>query len=62
MKDRWYQHRVMWLVVGLPAAVVIASFVTLYLALRHPDPLVNDRVYKDGLRWEERGGGDGTQP
>jgi hypothetical protein len=27
-----------WLVVGGPAAVVVASFVTLALAIRHPDP------------------------
>jgi hypothetical protein len=27
-----------WLVVGGPAAVVVASFITLALAIRHPDP------------------------
>jgi hypothetical protein len=27
-----------WLVVGGPAAVVVASFVTLALAIRNPDP------------------------
>jgi hypothetical protein len=29
-----------WLVVGGPAAVVLASFVTLYLAISHPDPVL----------------------
>jgi hypothetical protein len=29
----------MWMVVGGPLIVVIASFVTLYLAIRTPDPV-----------------------
>lgn len=29
-----------WLMVGLLAAAVVAGFVTLWLALSHPDPLV----------------------
>lgn len=29
----------MWLVVGGPLVVVVASFVTLYLAIRTPDPV-----------------------
>lgn len=34
----WWRHAMVWLVVGGPAIVVVASFVTLALALRHPDP------------------------
>jgi len=33
-----------WLVAGGPAAVVIASFFTLALAIRHPDPPLDLRV------------------
>lgn len=33
----WRQPMV-WLVAGGPAAVVVASFITLALAIRHPDP------------------------
>jgi hypothetical protein len=33
----------MWLVVGGPAVVVVASFVTLYLAISRPDPVYSDR-------------------
>ncbi len=29
----------MWLVVGGPSVVVVASFITLYLAIRTPDPV-----------------------
>lgn len=33
-----WREPMVWLVVGGPAAVVVASFLTLALALRHPDP------------------------
>ena len=41
----WWKHPLMWLVVGGPAVVVVASFVTLYLAISRPDP-----VYRDAER------------
>jgi uncharacterized protein len=37
----WWRERIMWLVVGGPCAVVLASFVTLGLALRYPDPVID---------------------
>lgn len=36
-KSAWHEPMV-WLVVGGPASVVVASFFTLALALKHPDP------------------------
>ncbi|MBI5717410.1 MAG: hypothetical protein HZC37_06950 [Burkholderiales bacterium] len=36
----WWRIRMLWLVIGGPLAVVIASFATLGLALRHPDPVL----------------------
>ncbi|RTL37485.1 MAG: nitrogen fixation protein FixH [Burkholderiales bacterium] len=36
-KPAWREPMV-WLVVGGPASVVVASFFTLGLALKHPDP------------------------
>lgn len=36
----WWRERMMWLVVGGPGAVVLASFLTLGLALTHPDPVI----------------------
>jgi hypothetical protein len=36
----WWQERMMWLVVGGPAVVVVASFVTLALAIARPDPVM----------------------
>ncbi len=36
----WWRVPMVWLVVGGPAVVVLASFVTLYLAISHPDPVL----------------------
>lgn len=33
-----WREPMVWLVVGGPATVVVASFLTLALAIRHPDP------------------------
>lgn len=36
----WWRVRMLWLVIGGPLAVVVASFVTLALAITHPDPVL----------------------
>jgi hypothetical protein len=36
----WWRLPIVWLVIGGPALVVVASFITLTLALRHPDPVL----------------------
>jgi hypothetical protein len=36
----WWRVPMVWLVIGGPLAVVVASFATLALALRHPDPVL----------------------
>lgn len=38
----WWKYGHMWLVVGGPLIVVIAGFVTLWLAIRTPDPVYSD--------------------
>lgn len=40
-KQVWWRYPMMWLVVGGPVVVVIASILTLTLALRHPDPVLD---------------------
>ncbi|SFC20754.1 hypothetical protein SAMN05216344_11161 [Polaromonas sp. OV174] len=37
----WWKFGHAWLVFGGPAVVVLASFVTLYLAISSPDPVIN---------------------
>ncbi|MDH5541265.1 MAG: nitrogen fixation protein FixH [Rhizobacter sp.] len=36
----WWRYPMMWLVVGGPAAVVVAGFITLWLAVKHVDPVL----------------------
>jgi hypothetical protein len=36
----WWRTPMMWLVIGGPAAVVVASFATLALAILNPDPVI----------------------
>ena len=37
----WWRLPIVWLVIGGPALVVTASFVTLGLAISYPDPVLN---------------------
>lgn len=39
-RQPWWRVPMVWLVIGGPAVVVVASFVTLTLAIRHPDPVL----------------------
>lgn len=45
----WWKFGYVWMVVGGPAIVVVASFVTLYLAITRPDPLVDSDYYRKGI-------------
>jgi hypothetical protein len=36
----WWRHGMVWLVIAGPAAVVIAGFATLAIALASPDPVL----------------------
>ena len=36
----WWRHGMVWLVIGGPAVVVVAGFVTLAIAIAHPDPVI----------------------
>lgn len=37
----WWRLPIVWLVLGGPAIVVVASFITLALAIKHPDPVLS---------------------
>ncbi len=39
----WWRLPIVWMVIGGPAIVVVASFVTLTLAIRNPDPVLQAR-------------------
>jgi len=38
----WWKYGYLWLVIGGPLVVVIASFITLYLVIENPDPVYQD--------------------
>ena len=44
----WYKEPWPWLLFSGPAIVVVAAFVTLYLAASGSSDLVSDDYYKDG--------------
>jgi hypothetical protein len=37
----WWRHGMVWLVIGGPAAVVVAGFATLAIAVLNPDPVLS---------------------
>jgi len=45
----WRSVPLMWFVVGLPLAVVVAAFITLGIAIRSSDDVVRDDFRKEGL-------------
>ncbi|OWQ91552.1 hypothetical protein CDN99_10445 [Roseateles aquatilis] len=49
----WWRHPMMWLVVGGPAIVVVASIATLTLAVTYPDPVVQHQANSEQGRAAE---------
>lgn len=45
----WWKFGHVWLLIAGPVAVVIAGFVTLYLAISRPDPVVDADYYRKGV-------------
>lgn len=45
----WWKFGFVWLIFGGPAVVVVASFVTLWLAIRMPDPVIDENYYQHGM-------------
>jgi hypothetical protein len=46
---RWWQYGHVWLIIAGPAAVIVAGVVTLFIAIRSPDPVLAEDYYKRGL-------------
>ena len=45
----WWKFGHVWMVIAGPAIVVVAGFVTLWLAIHRPDPLVDENYYRRGI-------------
>ena len=48
-KAAWWHHGYAWLAFGGPAAVVVASLITVYIAVSHRDPLIEEDYYRKGI-------------
>ncbi len=44
--QKWWHFGHVWLVIALPAVVVVASFITLYLAMSRPNEIISDDSYQ----------------
>jgi len=45
----WWKFGHVWLVISGPAIVVVASFITLYLAISGRDPVLDEEYYRKGV-------------
>ena len=53
----WWKFGHVWMLVAGPAIVVVASFITLYLAISRPDPVMDQNYYQKGLELNKQLGG-----
>ncbi len=45
----WWTYGHVWLVLAGPLLVVVASFITMYIAYTRVDPVVDENYYQKGL-------------
>ena len=45
----WWRYGLVWMVIAGPAAVVVASIVTVFIALGHPEVVIADDYYRRSL-------------
>lgn len=53
----WYRQFWPWFIIAIPAAAVLGGFLTLWLALTHPETLVVDDQEYERIRTELRAQG-----
>lgn len=46
----WWRFGYVWLIIAGPALVVVAGFITLWLAIRMPDPVITPGQNPQGTR------------
>ena len=47
-QTEWWRYGYVWLLIVGPVAVILASVATVYLAMRSPDPAIDD-YYRKGM-------------
>ncbi|OIP17763.1 MAG: hypothetical protein AUK51_06675 [Comamonadaceae bacterium CG2_30_59_20] len=48
LNDPWWKHGFVWMIIAGPAIVVVAGFITLYLAISRPNEIVDETTYQQG--------------
>jgi hypothetical protein len=52
-ENPWWKHGFVWMVIAGPAIVVVASFITLYLAVSRPNEIVNEATYRSAKQSDQ---------
>jgi uncharacterized protein len=42
----WWKFGYVWMIIGGPVVVIVASFITLYYAIKIPDPVIENYYVK----------------
>ena len=45
----WWRYGYVWFLMAGPFIVIIAGFITAYLAISRPDPVIDDNYYRNGI-------------
>jgi hypothetical protein len=56
----WWKFGHVWMLVAGPAIVVVASMITLYLAISRPDPVMDENYYQKGIELNKTLGGNAS--
>jgi len=49
----WWKNGFVWLIIAGPAIVVVAGFVTLYLAISRPNEVVNEATFRPSQQTDQ---------
>lgn len=50
----WWKQETVWLLAAGPAAVVVAGVVTAWVAITHPDTVIEEDYYRRGIEINRR--------
>ena len=45
----WWRYGYVWLIISGPMIVIVACFITIYIAISRPDPVIDDNYYRNGM-------------
>ena len=45
----WWRYGHVWLLISGPALVIVAGVITAWIAISHPDPVLSEDYYRQGL-------------